>query len=182
VADTARADNAGIKVGHYSVADAAQDWLRVFTGSERSRETSGGNIRNYILPTLGRIAVEKITRKDVQGWLHAIADRPTIRNQGSNSKRLCDMSDGDTRRKRRESANRIFNNLKALLNHAYRNQYVSSKNAWETVAPIPGTSAPHRAPLGLEEALRVIDACEHDFGMMVKAALMRVADGPNCAI
>ncbi len=170
-AAASRADHAGVRLGRYTVEDAAKDWLATFAGSANSKATSERNTRQYILPALGSVPVEKLTRQQVQSWLFATAATPTMRSQSATGRKPCDMNDPETQRRRKESANRVFNDLKAMLTLAYRNQHCSSKAAWETVDRIPNVSKVRRATLDIEEALRVMDACEPDFRRMVFAAL-----------
>ena len=171
IAAASRADHAGVRLGRYTVEDAAKDWLATFAGSADSKATSERNTRQYILPALGSVPVEKLTRQQVQSWLFATAATPTMRSQSATGRKPCDMNDPETQRRRKESANRVFNDLKAMLTLAYRNQHCSSKTAWETVDRIPNVSKVRRATLDIEEALRVMDACEPDFRRMVFAAL-----------
>ncbi len=80
--------------------------------------------------------------------------------------------DPETRRKRKDSANRIFNDLRALLTRAYVNQHVSSKAAWDTVPKFENVDKPKNEYLTTDEAQRFIAACPDDFRNLVQAALI----------
>ncbi|MBB5327998.1 hypothetical protein [Tunturiibacter gelidoferens] len=86
----------------------------------------------------------KLTRHEVQKWLGNLAEKKPVRtlqheaassklSPSRRSKITYASDDPETQRKRRDTANRIFKDLSALLTFAYRNQRVGSKAAWETV-------------------------------------------------
>lgn len=182
-ASVTRADANGVHIGPYRVADAAQDWLDKWDGSERSKATSAANVKHWILPTLGTIELAKLTRRQVENWLHNIAAQKPIRVQQreQTSKKLApsrrskiayDPSDPETIRKRKESANRIFRDLCALLTRAYINQHVDSKAPWETVPEFENVARAKNEYLSADEANRFIGACPSDFRNLVRAALV----------
>ncbi len=75
------ADNAGVSVGKYTVADAARDWLATWQGTERGKETAMANVDLHILPTLGQIKLEKLTRSQIERWLHDQSKKLPIKVQ-----------------------------------------------------------------------------------------------------
>jgi integrase len=83
-----------------------------------------------------------------------------------------DPDDPETKRKRRETANRIFNDLSALLTLAYRNQRVSSKAAWETVDKFDNVDVAKNEYLTLKEAIKFLKVCPIDFRDLVQGALI----------
>ena len=70
-----RADNAGVKMGRYTVADAAGDWLATWRGTERGKQTAAANVKLHILPTLGTTELGKLSRAQVERWLHDLAGK-----------------------------------------------------------------------------------------------------------
>jgi integrase len=178
-----RADAAGVTIGPYKVRDAAADWIALWNGSDASKRNSQSNLKHHILPSLGDIAVVKLTRQQVQDWLQQLAKKPPIRIQqreGSEkkispsrqSKIVYDPNDPETKRKRQDTANRIFNDLSALLTLAYDNQHVVSKAAWETVRKFENVDVAKNEYLSLEEANKFIEVCPKDFRNLVQAALI----------
>jgi integrase len=181
--ELAKVDAAGVQIGPYTVADAAHDWLAAWTGSALSKANSEGNLRNHIAPALGRIEVAKLKRQEVQAWLQRLPTKPPVRYQrhkesikklppSKRSKLTFDPNDPETIRKRRDTANRIFNDLSALLTMAYENGKVQSKAAWETVQKFENVDLAKNEYLTLEEAKRFIEACPQDFRDLVRAALI----------
>ena len=95
--------------------------------------------------------------------------KPTKRLQPSQrSKVECDLPDTETIRKRRDTANRAFNDLRALLAFAYKDSHVVSKAAWEKVDKFEKIGKAKNEYLGLEEAKRFLEACLQDFKDLVQ--------------
>jgi integrase len=174
---------AGVRRGAYTVLDAADDWIAAWKGSEASKDNSLSNLKNHILPELGPRDVAKLTRQDLQKWLEALAKKKPIRTQkheesrkdlppSRRSKLIYDADDPETKRKRRDTANRIFNDLSALLTLAYRNQRVASKAAWETVDKFENVDVAKNEYLTLKEANKFLDVCPTDFRDLVQGALI----------
>jgi integrase len=189
-----RSDANGVQVGPYRVKDAAHDWLDNWDGSDRSKATSAANVKHWILPTLGSIELSKLTRRQVENWLHNLADQKPIRVQqrensprklapSKRSKIVYDADDPETKRRRKDSANRVFNDLRALLTHAYDNQLVDSKAPWETVPKFENVDVAKNEYLTADEAGRFVAACPLDFRNLVHAALVTGARyGELCSL
>jgi hypothetical protein len=160
-ASVCRADIAGVKLGPYTVKDAAQDWLDNWKGSERGKLTSEANVKYHILPTLGTTELRKLTFELVEKWLADLAKKEPIKVQrrreatkklppSRQSKILYNPNDPETQRRRKDTANRVFTDLRSLLNRAYKRRKVESNAAWNTVAKLENTSQsrPRRADSG----------------------------------
>jgi integrase len=183
IVSVARADGAGVRIGKYTVADAARDWLKTWRGSDESKATSQANVDYHIVPVLGTIEVAKLNRPQIERWLHTQAKKPPMkvlqRQQAAKklppsrqSKVVFNPNDPETKRKRRDSANRVFRDLRALLNRAYDNQHVASKAPWETVKEFENVDVAKNEYLTLDEANRFIQVCPQDFHDLVRAALI----------
>lgn len=181
--ERSRAAAAGVSIGPYTVSDAADAWIASWKGSDASRRNSESNLKHHILPVLGSIEVAKLTRHQVQEWLHYVASKPPVRGQlheeikaklspSRRSKTVYDPNDPETKRKRQDTANRVFNDLRALLSLAYDNQYVVSKAAWETVRRFENVDVAKNEYLTIEEAVRFIEHCPPDFRDLVRGALV----------
>ena len=79
--------------------------------------------------------------------------------------------DADSKRRRQASANRTLTILKAALNMAWREGQVTSDAEWRRVEPFENVDAARIRYLKVEEAKRLINACEPDFRRLVQAAL-----------
>jgi len=183
IVSVARADGAGVRIGRYTVADAANDWLKTWRGSERGKQTANANVVMHILPKLGTIEIDKLNRVQIERWLHDQAKKPPLKvlhrlqatkklAPSRQSKIVYDPNDPETQRKRKDSANRVFRDLRALLNRAYDNQHVASKAPWETVKEFENVGVAKNEYLTLDEANRFMQCCPQDFHDLVRAALI----------
>jgi integrase len=183
--ELAKADAAGVQIGPYSIADAAHDWITAWTGSEAGKRNAESNLKNHILPALGHIELAKLKRQKAQEWLQSLIVKPPVRHGQHlavaaakylppcrRTKIKFDPNDPETRRKRMDTANRIFNDLSALCTRAYDNGKVHSKVAWETVKRFEDVDLAKNEYLTLVEAKRFIEACPQDFRDLVRAALI----------
>jgi len=181
--ELARTDAAGVQIGPYTVADAAHDWLAVWSGSADGKRNAQGNLKHHILPPLGDIEVAKLKRQKVQDWLSQLAAKPPVRHQrhkestkplppSKRSKVTFDPNDPETIRKRRDTANRIFNDLSALLTLAYENGKVQSKAAWETVQKFENVGRAKNEYLSIEEFKAFAATCPQDFANLVHGAVI----------
>lgn len=172
----------GVTIGPYTVSDAAATWIASWKGSDASRRNSESNLKYHILPILGTIEVAKLTRHQVQDWLQQMGSKPPVRARqheelkkklapSRQSKAVYDPNDPETKRKRQDTANRVFNDLRALLTLAYDNQHVVTKAAWETVRRFENVDVAKNEYLTLEEAVKFIEYCPDDFRDLVQAAL-----------
>ena len=198
--DTLKAD--GVKVLDYREAEAAaRGWIarhnRVMAGIEDApvapitvREAMSAYVADYkarggkalvtteiaiaahILPTLGEIRVDRLTRAKVSDWLNARALAPRhLRAKKGFTLRPIDPSP-DAQRRRRATANRLLTILKAALNLAHRNGHVPTDAAWSTVQPFRSADSSRLAYLTDDESDRLLAACPADFRALAAAALL----------
>jgi integrase len=161
-----RADAAGVHIGPYTVKDAATAWLKTQTSP-----TSAIHVRLDILPTLGHIPLSKLTKGMLHDWLQIQGKKPTVRSQGPNSKVPFDINDPETRRKRRDTANRVLRSLRALLNLTRSNGHVESDAAWGTLKEFPKVAKQRTEYLTVEQGVRFLEACPDDFAQLVRGSL-----------
>lgn len=172
----AHTDAGEVTPGRYTVENAMADYLKDrerFRRKELSRTRSV--IDAHIVPALGNIELSKLTHRKVKTWRDAIAEAmPRIRNKPDATEqgyRQIDPNDPDALRKRQATANRILTVLKAALNHAYKENLVATKAAWEKIAPFREVDVPKVRYLTVKECKRLIDACPSDFRALVRGAL-----------
>jgi integrase len=80
--------------------------------------------------------------------------------------------EADRQRRRQASANRVFNCLRAALNHAWREGRVESDAPWRRVPAFRNVEAPVIRFLTADEAVRLINASDAEFRPLVRAALL----------
>jgi integrase len=174
---------AGLEADHasrapYTVADAIADYLEHYRrngGKDmvRTRQT----IDAHILPALGAVRLDRLTRARITGWRNSVADAaPRLRsakNATEQRHRTIDPADAEAqRRRRRSSTNRVLTVLKAALNHARQAERVHTDAAWATVKPFRDADAPKVRYLTDAECARLVNACPADLRQVVTAALL----------
>jgi integrase len=153
--------------GPYTVAQACDDWLASLTGSENSRGAARNSVDNWIKPAIGDVAVVELTKAQIADWLDSVANSPS-----KNNTKHYNPNDPETRRKRRDSANRIFNDLAAALNRAFkRRDEITSNAAWHKVEKFSDAAKAKEEFLTVDEVQKVLNACDKDFRALVFAAI-----------
>lgn len=159
-----------------SVNDALDDYIA-------DRERRGRDIadvtyraRAHIIPALGAVLLAELTAPVLERFLHDTANKPPIRRAAMYSKEVrfaedVDMDNPDVRRRRQASANRIWSDLRAALNRAYRGGWID-RRPWTRVQIFRSTDAARKQFLALEECRKLMAGCENDFRNLVHAALV----------
>lgn len=165
--------------GPYTVKDACDDYLKAYRAGRtlkgNARQASGmeRTIATHIEPTLGSVVVRKLSKARVSKWLTDLAESPAklrSRPGGKQNFRPVDQSP-DAVRRRRSTANRILNILKAALNHAHAEGKIHSDDAWRHVKPFREADAARTRYLSDDEARRLVNAADAEFRPLVLAAL-----------
>lgn len=165
------------QAGPYLVSEAADDyitWLEHEGRSEQTIKNTRGAFDAHVIPKLGATRVDRLTTPQIKGWLSALSKAaPRLRVKAGKKQRYraVDMTDDEVRRQRQSAANRIFTYLKAALNLAWRSGKVESDKAWRAVAPFKGADASRVRYLLIAECRRLVNACEEDFGDLVRGGL-----------
>jgi integrase len=127
----------------------------------------------HILPILGERIVEDLTAEQLRRWLANLAASPaqTKPRAGKPQYRTEPVTDEDVRR-RRASANRTMNYLKAMLNFIYDEGHVPNRDAWgRKLKPYRDVTVARIRYLNVSEAVRLINCCDPEFRPLVRAAL-----------
>jgi integrase len=167
--------NEGRKLDPVTIEDAAKTYISAYRarGGKAEKDTQR-TIDAHILPELGTILLSDLTTRRLNKWRDDIASAPARMRAGPKTKvrKVRMATDQDAKRARRATANRVLTVLKAILNHAYTNGYVTSDDAWRRVKPFAKVDAPKIRYLTDAESLRLINACPEDFRQLVSAALL----------
>jgi integrase len=169
-------DNAGdVTAGVYTVKDAMADYLAEYKrrGGKGVAETVSV-INAHILPTLGGIALTKLTSRKLKAWRDEVAERPAkLRSRRETAPRFREADNTpDAVRRRQSTANRILTVLKAALNYSQQEHRVATRAAWEAVKPFREVDTAKIRFLTDAEALRLVDAAPIDLRAIVSAALL----------
>jgi integrase len=165
------------KSGPLTVSDVIDDYLQFLDAQGRSPLSlviTRQRIEAHIRPQLGKVSVSALTPERLCNWRDEIAKAPArIRTGKGNEQKFRNDSanDSDARRARRASANRIWNDLRAALNHAYHDGKIESDIAWRKVKPFAAVDAARTRYLTVAEASRLVNACDPEFRPLVQVAL-----------
>jgi integrase len=162
--------------GPLTVGDAIDNYLQHLDAQGRSPQslaTTRHSFEAHIRPSLGTAKVSALTTERLRNWRDAIAKTPArMRTAAGEAQRFRDLpDDDDSRRARRATVNRIWNNLRAALNHAFRDGKAETDIAWRRVKPFADADAARTRYLTVAEAKRLINACDPEFRPLVQAAL-----------
>lgn len=145
--------------GRATVAKAASLYvrnLRLRKGEAAARDAEG-RIRRSILPGLGGKALDRLKRADIDDWL---------------LERVPADKTGEAERRAKDSANRDFSCLKALLNHAFKQQLVRTDSAWKGAEPFPKVARARSVFLDREQRLALLNAADGAFETLLRVALL----------
>jgi integrase len=118
--------------------------------------------RRHVLPVLGNTKIADLTAPVLRDWLAKLA-----------RKLAKGRTDEDAVRRSRNSANRILSTAKAALNFVYREHEgeIATDSGWRRVRPFHQVDKARVRYLTVEEAKRLINACQGSFRDLVQAAL-----------
>lgn len=106
-----------------TVADAIGKYITVLAARSSHAKEARQRADKHIIPTLGDIRVDRLTKTQVEEWLAGMVRE--------------DAEDTDARRRSQDSANRILTILKAALNEAFNDEAngIKSDTSWRRVKP-----------------------------------------------
>jgi integrase len=133
-------------------------------------------LQAFALPAFGDKSVNDLDEDEIRKWHRAIAKQGARARTKPGAPQNYRKSEGDPEayRKRQASANRCLDLLKAVLNLARRNHKrtgVKSSEAWDCVERFKGVHIPRSRYLTIAECKRLMNACDPEFRILVRAAL-----------
>jgi integrase len=162
------------KIHHITIRRAMANYIEF----KRAQGQPAGDVASrsaaHILPMLGDVVVAELTSEQIRKWLAALAASPALvrSKKGAVQKYKPEPSDDEAVRRRRSSANRVLTMLKSALNHAYDEKHVVTNDAWgRRVKPFRDVELARIRYLTVAEAQRLLNVCDHDFRLLVRAAL-----------
>jgi integrase len=159
----------------YRVSDAMKDYLQNCTRrGYRSVANTRRMIEFHVLPVIGHLLVEDLTREDVRQWIQSLLEfkgrlRPA---RGGMASYENVPSSSEVMRRRMHTANRILQIFKAALNFVLEEGHVKGTDfAWRGVQGFridPGGRFRYLSP---DDQKMFVAACEGDFRRLVMGAL-----------
>lgn len=153
------------------------EWRRTDRPNSSANLTDMHALNRYVRPEFGERTIKSLTAGELNDWLNALGRAPpTNRSTGGKRKRRpdIDMKDPTTRRRRRLSANRIWNVYRAALNHAWRDERngIDSDVAWRRVKPLEVSEGEPPRMLDPEEIARLLNSASGEFRSLLRGALL----------
>lgn len=165
-----------LQTNEYAVNDATKDYLESFIANgKKSLYSTKKQIETHISPVFGEKIVSTLTYRQLDTWKNKLAtsDKRLRTGLGKIQKfKPDDGNDPEYLRRRRVTANRIITIFKAILNHAFKTDRVKSNEAWQKLKPFKNVSEPKIRFLNEKDSLRLLNACEPDFKLLVRGALL----------
>jgi integrase len=160
--------------GPYKVKDAIADYLAELEGRASHNDTKL-RLKAYALPVLGDKHVDQLKAETIKNWHRDLAKAPRLlrTKRGAPKRRTkpIDLSDPEVARRRKVSANRILGQLKAALNHAFREGKAASDVEWRKVKPFSKVNRSRAAYLSIAQCKRLLNAANAEFRILARAAL-----------
>jgi integrase len=153
----------------YTVGDALDDYLETFSG--KSLKKTRHTIDRHIRPVLGERRVCELTTAELRKFQADLANRKSVYRANKSGVAKPRPDDGDSARRGRANANRIFTPLKAALNRAFNDGRVPDDTAWRRVKPFPKVSVARVRYFTKVEIQALLAAAEPWFRAMIQAAL-----------
>jgi integrase len=160
--------------GPFTVADAVRLYVKSLEAKGRKTADTEFRANAMILPSIGAEAVSDLTAESIGSWFENLASAPPRVRTGKGKAQRFRAPGADQEeaiRRRRSTANRILAILRAALTHAWRQDRVSSDQAWRRVKPFENVASARIRYLTIAEGTRLINASATNFRNLVQAAL-----------
>jgi integrase len=159
----------GERQDRYTVGEALDDYLKTFTG--KSLEKTRHTIERHIRPVLGKRPVSELTTAELRIFQADLATRRSVYRSNRKGIARPRPDDGDSVRRGKANANRIFTPLKAALNRAFNDGRVPDDTAWRRVKPFPKVSVARIRYFTAAELQALLASAEPWFRAIIQGAL-----------
>lgn len=153
----------------YTVGDALDDYLENFTG--KSLKKTRHTIERHIRPVLGERRVCELTTAELRKFHTDLASRKSVYRANRKGVAKPRPNDGDSIRRGKANANRIFAPLKAALNRAFNDGRVPDDTAWRRVKPFAKVSVARIRYFTTAEISSLLASADPWFRAVMQAAL-----------
>jgi integrase len=159
------------QAGPYTVGDAIKDYLDHIE-HKAGHYDARLHVNVHILPELGEIKLGELTASRLEKWLKGLAIQSARKRAPKGEpQRYYEVDNSpEGRRRRQATANRVWTTLRAALNHAWRAGHVAD-DPWRRVKGFQGATAARIRFLTVDEARRLVNACDANFRPLVEAGL-----------
>lgn len=166
------AEVGGVNVGAaFTVGDAMREYLADYEVRGKAISQTKHVINTKIVPSLGSVRLSKLTSAQVRKWRNDVASAASMKRGGKPRTKVAG-GDEEAQRKRKVSANRALNVLRAALTFAFDHDRVVTDLAWTKVKPFKGVDVAIHRFLVQADAGRFIHAADADFADLARGALL----------
>jgi integrase len=157
-----------------TVDQSLNSYLDWYKAHRKAHADTKYNIEANIRPALGSSEIRRLTKHRIEAWHRDLAALPArIRTRaGAAQKFAPEPGDADTLRSRKVTANRNLSILKAALNRSHEELRLTISPVWTRVAAFKNVARPRARFLEHHEAIRLVNACDPAFRLLVQAALL----------
>jgi integrase len=160
------------KDGPYTVRRCVEEYVQWLSEHKKTATDARYRIDALIIPALGNVPCNDLTKTSLEKWIRDLVNTPArVRSKKGEVKTRPLSDDPEAIRKRKVSAKRTSTILFAALNRAWREGKIETDLAWRRVERFKGVDAARIRYLTIDESRRLINACEPDFRLLVRAAL-----------
>jgi integrase len=159
--------------GPITVGDVMERYLRGIEVERGNADDARCRYEAFIKPHFGDLEVSGLTTERIRNWRNQLSQEPARARtrKGDQQRYRKTKNDADARRRRQSSVNRTLAMFKAALNKAWEDDVLPDNAVWMRVKLFEGVSASRARFLKVEEAKRLLNACDPYFRLLVQAAL-----------
>jgi integrase len=155
--------------GRHTVKDAVDEYLaKLEAEGKKSIAWTRGSLERDILPDWGLVALQHVTATRINKWIAKLLNAPR-KTRGGKDRELDDSSEGQ--RKRRATAQRKWNVLRAALNVA-RDRGWTDGSAWAGIKNLKNIDPPEDDFPTTAECQRLIRRVAKEFRPVVEATFL----------
>jgi integrase len=166
----------GGAVGRLTVRAVCEDYLLFLEGHRKSAADARWRCEALIYPVLGDLGAEKLDTDTLTRWQAGLVASPARNQPGGGA------DDAERVRRRKASANRVWAILHGALNRAVKQKKLKNTE-WRGLETFSKVNVARLQFLSLDECRRLVNACDADFRLVVRAGLLTGARyGELCAL
>ncbi len=157
--------------GGSTVGDAIESKLEELASRGRKSDEARRKYERDILPYWEKVPLQKVTRDRITKWINSLIDTPRKSRGGSEWIPVGIDSDED-RRRRRATAQRTWNSLRAALNHGVKLQWADGSQ-WARFGNIDKGDEPPREEFpSVEECRKLIQCADDEFRSILETTFL----------
>lgn len=151
---------------------AVKDYMLWFKIHRKSYDRTLYMVKAHILDDLGAFEVNRLSSLNIRHWHEKLIFKAKRTGSKSNPNQDLDLGhDYEALRKRKSTANRILNILKAALNKAFYDGKVTTPAVWNNVKPFKKVDAPKSEYLEIHEIRPLVNNAREDLSFLIQGAL-----------